>query len=74
MTVLLNINDYKNEAAILVPSKNILEDQAGAKYVYILETVTGHEGMYKAIKTFVKTVKILKIKQKSSRVYLLEIK
>ncbi|MEL0301316.1 MAG: efflux RND transporter periplasmic adaptor subunit, partial [Flavobacteriaceae bacterium] len=34
MTVLLNINDYKNEAAILVPSKNILEDQTGAKYVY----------------------------------------
>ena len=57
MTVLLNINDYKNEAAILVPSKNILEDQAGAKYVYTLETVPGQEGMYKAIKTFVKTGK-----------------
>jgi len=57
MTVLLNINDYKNEAAILVPSKNILDDQAGAKYVYTLETVAGQEGMYKAIKTFVKTGK-----------------
>ena len=57
MTVLLNINDYKNEAAILVPSKNILEDQAGAKYVYTLETVAGQDGMYKAIKTFVKTGK-----------------
>lgn len=57
MTVLLNINDYKNEAAILVPSKNILEDEAGAKYVYTLETVPGQEGMYKAIKTFVKTGK-----------------
>ena len=57
MTVLLNINDYKSEAAILVPSKNILEDQAGAKYVYTLETVPGQEGMYKAIKTFVKTGK-----------------
>ena len=57
MTVLLNINDYKNEAAILVPSKNILEDQAGAKYVYTLEAVPGQEGMYKAIKTFVKTGK-----------------
>ena len=55
MTVLLNINDYKNEAAILVPSKNILEDQAGAKYVYTLERAPGQEGMYKAIKTFVKT-------------------
>ena len=57
MTVLLNINDYKNEAAILVPSKNILEDQAGAKYLYTLETVAGQDGMYKAIKTFVKTGK-----------------
>lgn len=57
MTVLLNINDYKNEAAILVPSKNILEDQAGAKYVYTLKRAPGQEGMYKAIKTFVKTGK-----------------
>ena len=57
MTVLLNINDYKNEAAILVPSKNILEDQAGAKYLYTLETVAGQDGIYKAIKTFVKTGK-----------------
>jgi RND family efflux transporter MFP subunit len=57
MTALLNINDYNNEAAILVPSKNILEDQAGAKYVYTLEAVPGQEGMYKAIKTFVKTGK-----------------
>ena len=57
MTVLLNINDYKNEAAILIPSKNILEDQTGAKYLYTLETVAGQDGMYKAIKTFVKTGK-----------------
>ena len=57
MTVMLNINDYKNETAILVPSKNILEDQAGAKYVYTLERAPGQEGMYKAIKTFVKTGK-----------------
>ena len=57
MTVLLNINDYQNEAAILVPSKNILEDQTGAKYVYTLEAVPGQEDMYKAIKTFVKTGK-----------------
>ena len=57
MTALLNINDYKNEAAILIPSKNILEDQAGAKYVYTLEAVAGKEDMYKAIKTFVKTGK-----------------
>ncbi len=29
MTAQLNINDYKSEAAILIPSKNILEDQEG---------------------------------------------
>ena len=57
MTVQLSINDYKNEAAILIPSKNILENQAGAKYLYTLEAVEGQEGMYKAIKTFIKTGK-----------------
>lgn len=57
MTVQLSINDYKNEAAILIPSKNILENQAGAKYLYTLEAVQGQEGMYKAIKTFIKTGK-----------------
>ena len=57
MTVLLNINDYKNDAAILIPSKNILEDQAGAKYVYTLDAVEGQDEMYKAVKTFVKTGK-----------------
>jgi len=57
MTVQLSINDYKNEAAILIPSKNILETQAGAKYLYTLEAVQGQEGMYKAIKTFIKTGK-----------------
>ena len=57
MTVQININDYKNETAIMVPSKNILEDQNGAKYLYTLKTVEGQKGMYRSIKTFVKTGK-----------------
>ncbi len=54
MTVQININDYKNETAILIPSKNILEDQAGKKYIYTLKKVAGQEEMFRAIKTFVK--------------------
>ena len=53
MTVQLHINDYNNPTAILVPAKNILEDQAGRSYVYKLEAVTGQESTYKAVKTFV---------------------
>ena len=33
--------------------KNILEDQAGAHFVYTLEEVSGKEGVFKAVKTFV---------------------
>lgn len=53
MTVQLHINDYNNPKAILVPAKNILEDQAGRSYVYKLEAVAGQESTYKAVKTFV---------------------
>ena len=53
MTVQLHINDYNNPSAILVPAKNILEDQAGRSYVYKLEAVEGQESTYKAVKTFV---------------------
>ena len=53
MTVQLHINDYNNPTAILVPAKNILEDQAGRSYVYKLEAVAGQESTYKAVKTFV---------------------
>ena len=53
MTVQLHINDYNNPTAILVPAKNILEDQAGRSYVYKLEAVEGQESTYKAVKTFV---------------------
>lgn len=53
MTVQLRINDYQNPAALMVASKNILEDQAGAYYVYTLEAVTGKADTFKTIKTFV---------------------
>ena len=36
MTVSLEINDYQNESAILIPSKDILEDEEGSFYVYKL--------------------------------------
>ena len=57
MTVQLNVNDYQNPTAILIPSKDILEDQAGKNYVYKLEAVEDQSDMYRAIKTFVKTGK-----------------
>ena len=36
MTVSLEINDYQNDSAILIPSKDILEDEEGNFYVYKL--------------------------------------
>ena len=36
MTVSLEINDYQNDSAILIPSKDILEDEDGNFYVYKL--------------------------------------
>ena len=36
MTVSLEINDYQNMSAILIPSKDILEDEEGNFYVYKL--------------------------------------
>jgi len=53
MTAQLRVNDYINPAALMVASKNILEDQAGAHFVYTLEEVSGKEGVFKAVKTFV---------------------
>ncbi|MGB2397549.1 MAG: efflux RND transporter periplasmic adaptor subunit [Flavobacteriaceae bacterium] len=57
MTVQLNINDYQNPKAILVPSKNILEDQKGQTYVYKIEKVENQKNTFRALKTFVKTGK-----------------
>lgn len=53
MTVQLRVNDYQNDTALLVASKNILEDQTGATYVYILKEVAEKEGVYKTVKTYV---------------------
>jgi len=53
MTAQLRVNDYINPTALMVASKNILEDQAGAHFVYTLEEVSGKEGVFKAVKTFV---------------------
>ena len=53
MTAQLRVNDYINPTALMVASKNILEDQAGAQFVYTLEEVSGKEGVFKAVKTFV---------------------
>lgn len=54
MTAQLYINDYNNPEAILIPSKNILENQKGENYVYKLQPLTKEDKTYKAIKTFVK--------------------
>lgn len=53
MTAQLHINDYQNPAAILVASKNILEDQEGNSYVYKMEALKEQEGVFKAVKTAV---------------------
>lgn len=54
MTAKLYINDYNNPEAILIPSKNILENQKGENYVYKLQPLSKEDKTYKAIKTFVK--------------------
>lgn len=54
MTAQLYINDYNNPEAILIPSKNILENQKGENYVYKLQALSEDDKTYKAIKTFVK--------------------
>ena len=54
MTAQLYINDYNNPEAILIPSKNILENQKGENYVYKLQPLSKEDKTYKAIKTFVK--------------------
>ena len=54
MTAEIEVNDYGNPNAILVPIKNILENQDGASYVYKLVPEEASKNIYKAIKTFVK--------------------
>ena len=51
MTVSLEINDYQNDSAILIPSKDILEDEEGNFYVYKL--VTDSNENYKSNKVMI---------------------
>ena len=51
MTVSLEINDYQNKSAILIPSKDILEDEEGNFYVYKL--VTDSNENYKSNKVMI---------------------
>lgn len=53
MTAQLNINDYQNPSAILVPTKNILEDQNGKNYVFRLVQADANNNTFRAVKTFV---------------------
>ena len=57
MTVELKINDYQNPKAIIVPTKNILEDQNGKTYVFKLKPAKGDADTFIAVKTYVETGK-----------------
>ena len=54
MTAEIKVNDYKNTNAILVPIKNILENQNGESYVYLLKVSDEANDIYKVVKTYVK--------------------
>ena len=54
MTAEIKVNDYKNPEAILVPIKDILENQNGKSYVYLLEVSDEAKDIYKVVKTYVK--------------------
>ena len=54
MTAQVLLNDYTNPEALLVPIKNILKNQNGDSYVFVLKNIEGEKNTYKAIKTFVK--------------------
>ena len=54
MTAEIKVNDYKNREAILVPIKDVLENQNGESYVYLLEVSDEANDIYKVVKTFVK--------------------
>lgn len=53
MTAQVMLNDYTNPEALLVPLRNILKNQNGDSYVFVLQAVAGAKGTYKAVKTFV---------------------
>ena len=54
MTAEIKVNDYKNPEAILVPIKDILENQNGESYVYLLEVSDEANDIYKVVRTSVK--------------------
>ena len=62
MTALIEVNDYNNPKAVLVSIKNILENQAGASYVYKLVEEDAAQNTYRVEKTFVKLGKSSKNK------------
>ena len=55
MTAQVLLNVYTNPQALLVPLKNILKNQDGRSYVFVLEAIAGQKDTYKAVKTFVET-------------------
>ena len=55
MTAQVLLNDYTNPQALLVPLKNILKNQDGRSYVFLLKNIEGEPSTYRAIKTFVET-------------------
>jgi membrane fusion protein (multidrug efflux system) len=44
-----------NPEALLVPLKNILKNQDGRSYVFVLEPIADEKDTYKAVKTFIET-------------------
>ena len=55
MTAQVLLNDYTNPEALLVPLKNILKNQDGRSYVFVLKPIAGEKDTYKAVKTFIET-------------------
>lgn len=55
MTAQVLLNDYMNPEALLVPLKNILKNQDGRSYVFVLEPIADEKDTYKAVKTFIET-------------------
>ena len=55
MTAQVLLNDYTNPEALLVPLRNILKNQDGRSYVFVLKPVAGEKDTYKSVKTFIET-------------------
>jgi RND family efflux transporter MFP subunit len=57
LTAKLNINDYTNEQAILIPQSVISENASGQQYVFVTRS-TGETNKAKAQRVFVRTGKV----------------